>query len=115
VMALAQGYRACLCALKWTSRAIYLSVLPWVCPEFVESIREDEMKWQEAERQLTAWEDEGCGGWMTSCPLTHGPHSSYIEKGKGRCPGLTRAAHNLMFSRIYEKDAKKLRAEMAGI
>lgn len=83
------------------------------------------MIWQKAERELTAWENEGCGGWFVECPITHGAHPSYVQeghgqytrfiKGKGRCPGLTRAAHNLMFSRMYEQDAKALREEMARL
>ncbi len=72
------------------------------------------MKWQEAERELRIWELHGC-----SCPNTHDYyHEAYISnrpEGILGCPGLTQAAHNLMFSRMYEGDAKRLRQEMAAI
>ncbi len=71
------------------------------------------MKWQEAERELRIWELRGC-----NCPNAHGLHSAYIpnrRQGIPGCAGLTRAAHNLMFSRMYEKNAGVLRAELAKI
>ena len=72
------------------------------------------MKWQEAERELRVWESDGC-----NCPNAHDHyHEAYIpnrRKGIPGCPGLTQAAHNLMFARMYERDAKKLRLEMATL
>ena len=65
------------------------------------------MNWQQAERELVEWEDEGCGMWMVSCPITHGPH--------GSCSGLTLGAHSLMFARLYEKNAKEERGNLAAI
>lgn len=59
------------------------------------------MKWQEAERELRGWEAVQC-----NFPITHTPH--------GNCPGLTLAAHNLMFARLDEQNARKLREEIAG-
>ena len=72
------------------------------------------MKWQEAERELRIWELEGC-----NCPNAHGgPHFAYIPNrppGVPGCPGLTRAAHNLKFARLYGRLAKELRKEMAAL